>query len=71
VAEFVRAVYPVRECRDPKDDKFLEVASHGKAEIILTGDADLPHRLGYSAGDKIAMPRHGLRVLASIAYAIM
>ena len=28
-------------CRDPKDDKFLEVAVHGRAELILTGDTDL------------------------------
>lgn len=41
LAEFVPSVYPVRECRDPKDDKFLEVALNGKAELILTGDADL------------------------------
>jgi putative PIN family toxin of toxin-antitoxin system len=41
VAELVPIVYPVRECRDPKDDKFLEVALNGKAELILTGDADL------------------------------
>jgi predicted nucleic acid-binding protein len=25
----------------PKDDKFLEVALNGKADLILTGDADL------------------------------
>ena len=41
VAEFVPIIYPVRECRDPKDDKFLEVALNGKADLILTGDADL------------------------------
>jgi putative PIN family toxin of toxin-antitoxin system len=41
VAEFVPIVYPVRACRDPKDDKFLEVALNGKADLILTGDADL------------------------------
>ncbi len=41
VAEFVPIVYPVRECRDPKDDKFLEVALNGKANLIVTGDADL------------------------------
>jgi predicted nucleic acid-binding protein len=34
-------VYTVRECRDPEDDKFLEVALGGKADLILTGDADL------------------------------
>ncbi|HWY55729.1 MAG TPA: putative toxin-antitoxin system toxin component, PIN family [Terriglobales bacterium] len=41
VAEFVPVVYPVRECRDPKDDKFLEVALNGNADLILTGDTDL------------------------------
>lgn len=34
-------VYPVRECRDPKDDKFLEVALNGKADLILTGETAL------------------------------
>lgn len=41
VAEFVASVYTVRECRDPEDDKVLEVALSGKADLILTGDADL------------------------------
>jgi uncharacterized protein len=31
----------VRECRDPKDDKFLEVALNGRANGIITGDDDL------------------------------
>jgi putative PIN family toxin of toxin-antitoxin system len=33
--------YPIHVCRDPRDDKFLEVAVHGKADLILTGDTDL------------------------------
>jgi putative PIN family toxin of toxin-antitoxin system len=41
VAEFVPIVYPIRECRDPKDDKFLELALNGRAHLIITGDADL------------------------------
>ena len=41
IAEFVSIVQTVRECRDPKDDKFLEVAWNGLAETIITGDADL------------------------------
>ena len=41
IAEFAADMYTVRECRDPKDDKFLEVALSGKADLILTGDADL------------------------------
>ena len=32
---------PIRACRDPHDDKFLEVAVHGRANAIVTGDADL------------------------------
>jgi uncharacterized protein len=32
---------PIRACRDPKDDKFLEVAVHGHANLIITGDNDL------------------------------
>jgi uncharacterized protein len=40
-AEFVPIILPVRECRDPKDDRFLEVALNGRADVIITGDADL------------------------------
>lgn len=40
-AEFVPIIHPIRECRDPKDDKFLEVALNGRADVIVTGDADL------------------------------
>jgi putative PIN family toxin of toxin-antitoxin system len=28
-------------CRDPKDDKFLEVAVSGMADVIVSGDEDL------------------------------
>lgn len=31
----------IQICRDPKDDKFLEVAVNGKATAIVTGDKDL------------------------------
>jgi len=31
----------IRACRDPKDDKFLEVALDGRADLIVTGDNDL------------------------------
>lgn len=41
VAEFVPTVQIIRECRDPGDDKFLEVALNGRADLIITGDADL------------------------------
>jgi len=41
LAEFVPIIQRVRECRDPEDDKFLEVALNGRADVIVTGDADL------------------------------
>lgn len=31
----------VKVCRDPKDDKFLDLAVAGKADAIITGDKDL------------------------------
>jgi putative PIN family toxin of toxin-antitoxin system len=40
-AEFVPIIRLVRACRDPKDDKFLEAALNGRAEVVITGDADL------------------------------
>jgi uncharacterized protein len=40
-AEFVPIVQLVRECHDPEDDKFLDVALNGRADVIITGDADL------------------------------
>ncbi len=40
-AELVPIIRTVHECRDPKDDKFLEVALNGRADVIITGDVDL------------------------------
>lgn len=31
----------IRACRDPRDDKFLELAVHGSADVIITGDDHL------------------------------
>jgi putative PIN family toxin of toxin-antitoxin system len=31
----------IKECRDPKDDKFLEPAVNGKADFIISGDGNL------------------------------
>ncbi|EDZ66664.1 hypothetical protein NOC27_3344 [Nitrosococcus oceani AFC27] len=41
IVRVVPITYRVAACRDPKDDKFLNVALNGEAEIIVTGDADL------------------------------
>jgi len=40
-AEMVPITHKIRVCRDPKDDKFLEVAVNGAANVIITGDKDL------------------------------
>lgn len=41
ITEVVPITTTVRACRDPKDDKFLEVAISGDASLIVTGDGDL------------------------------
>lgn len=41
IAEFVAVLRRVEACRDPNDDKFLEVAINGDAELIITGNNDL------------------------------
>ncbi|PYV48616.1 MAG: putative toxin-antitoxin system toxin component, PIN family [Acidobacteria bacterium] len=57
----VPIIQVVRECRDPKDDKFLELALNGRADLIITGDADLlvlnPWR-----GIEIVTPREYLTI---------
>jgi uncharacterized protein len=40
-AEIVEVRDVVNECRDPKDNKFLELAVSGNASHIVSGDADL------------------------------
>lgn len=40
-AESVEITVPVRACRDPNDDKILELAVNGRANYIVTGDDDL------------------------------
>ncbi len=41
LAPIVEIVQRIQACRDPADDKFLEVAVNGRADIIVTGDGDL------------------------------
>ena len=37
----VEIIQSIQASKDPKDDKFLEVAINGSADFILTGDTDL------------------------------
>jgi uncharacterized protein len=40
-AELVKITERIAACRDPKDDKFLELAVNGHADVLITGDSDL------------------------------
>lgn len=60
VVERVAITSPVKTCRDPKDDKFLEVAVSGDADIIVTGDDDLLE-LHPFRGVEIITPREYLK----------
>ena len=40
-SEIIPIIEKVSVCRDPKDDKFLELIVNGKAEFLITGDQDL------------------------------
>ena len=40
-ARFIDPTEQIRVCRDPKDDKFLELAVSGGASCIISGDDDL------------------------------
>lgn len=39
--ELVSPQRRIAACRDPKDDKFLEAAVGGRADVVVSGDADL------------------------------
>ena len=56
--DWVAITRSIRACRDPEDDKFLEVAVHGNADALITGDADL-----------LALhPFHGVAILRPEAF---
>lgn len=40
-AELVTITERVTECRDQRDDQFLELAVNGHADVIVSGDANL------------------------------
>jgi uncharacterized protein len=41
VAELVTITERITACRDPTDDKFLELAVNGHADLVASGDGDL------------------------------
>jgi putative PIN family toxin of toxin-antitoxin system len=53
VCRRVRVSRTLKACRDPRDDKFLEVAVHGLAHALVTGYPDL----------LVLHPFHGVPIL--------
>jgi putative PIN family toxin of toxin-antitoxin system len=41
LVDLISVLPVIQACRDPKDDKFLELAVAGAASCIVTGDTDL------------------------------
>lgn len=41
IVNFVEITQRISECRDPKDNKYLELAVCGRAKLIVSGDNDL------------------------------
>ena len=59
--QMLEVVHRVNDCRDPKDNKFLELALSAKASAIVSSDSDLlvlhPYR-----GIPIVTPAHFLAI---------
>jgi len=53
-AENVQPIENVSVCRDPKDNYLLETAIAGNADLIVTGDKDLP----------VLHPFRGIRIIS-------
>ena len=41
LVEIIDVLQAIRAARDPKDDKFLDAAVNGRADVLVTGDRDL------------------------------
>lgn len=48
-------VHPIGRCRDPHDEKFLDLVARGEAEYLITGDQDLLV-LGFHGPCRIVTP---------------
>ena len=58
LVEIIDVLQAIKASRDPKDDKFLEAAVNGRADVIVTGDKDL---LGLN-------PFRGIAIVTPAAY---
>ncbi len=60
ITRVISITQQVAACRDPKDNKFLDVALSGKAHMILTGDRDLLE----------LHPFHGIEILSPASFLV-
>ncbi|WP_202978037.1 MULTISPECIES: putative toxin-antitoxin system toxin component, PIN family [Pseudomonas] len=58
IVRVVTITQRISACRDPKYDKFLDVALNGEAHVILTGDQDLLE----------LHPFHGIEILKPVDF---
>jgi len=56
--EIIEVVQHVQACRDPRDDKFLEAAVNGRADVLMSGDKDL----------LVLHPFRGIDIITPTAY---
>ncbi len=57
-AEAVTITERIAACRDPTDDKFLELAANGRADLIVSGDNDL----------LVLSPFRGVRIVSPLTF---
>lgn len=58
MAELITITERFAACRDRKDDKFLELAVNGRADLILTGNNDL----------LVLNPFRGIPIIAPVSF---
>jgi putative PIN family toxin of toxin-antitoxin system len=61
--EPIQPTFAIAACRDPKDNKFLELAVAGRADVIVTADEDL-EVLDPFEGIPMIQPSEFLRMLS-------
>lgn len=61
VSQVVATPHRLQACRDPKDDKFLDVALAGEAQAIITGAKDL----------LVLNPFHGIPIMTPAEFIAM
>lgn len=67
LGELVTTTTSLNVCRDPRDDKFLEIAVDGDADLVVSGDQDLLVLGPLAGGVEIVTPAEFLNRLRASA----